>query len=316
LALGERQPVDQQPGHRGLIARPTVGGHVHNVETGQRSHGRHRHGHGDLSAQLRQRDADELVHRARPVQPGGLVQIGVNLLHTGEEQHHAQSAHRPGSDDADGVQGQVEIAQPRAGDPIQPDQSKCLVDHAVLLIHPAPGHPDGDQWHHLGQEEQQPEQRHPAAPVAREQPGHQQPDDDGDPGEEDHQHQRMQDRAVEHRVGEDLGVVAEPDPDPQGDAVPVEQRQIRRVKRREHREGQVEHQRRQHVHIAPPPAPPTRSSTRGHRGAGRLTARGSCPGHSGWTPRTPPVPSGRRSTTECLRSTRPTSRVRRSPGTG
>ena len=94
-----------------------------------------------------------------------------------------------------------------------------------------------------------PEGRHAAAPVPGQQIAMAQAEHDRQQGEEQDQHQRVQDRPAQHGVREHPPVVVEADPGGQGDAVPVEQREIRRVQGGQHRE-RSRGERGQHVHIA------------------------------------------------------------------
>ena len=234
-SLGERKDVDLDPGDRRRVARPAGRRDVDDVKRGERGDHRDGQAHADLVSEKRDGDRDELPEPARTIDPGGLIQGGVDLGHARLEQDGAESQQHPDSDDANGRECPVEVAEPGTGDRAEPDGLEDLVDQAREGQQPAPDDAGSDERDDLGQEQNGPGYR--SEPPGRHTVDHARDDETEahrNEAEPHDQPERVEDRPDQVGNLEDSHVVLQSDPGHGTDAVPVIERIL---------DGQQERQR-------------------------------------------------------------------------
>jgi len=165
LSRGERKHVDLGPGDRRRVARPAAGRDVDDVKCGEGGDHRDGQAHADLLLEKRDGDLDELIEPVRPIDPGGLIQGGVDLGHARLEQDSAESQQDPHSDESNCRERPGEVTEPGTGDRAETDGLEDLVEQARESQQPAPDDTGSDERDDLGQEQNGPGYR--AEPAGR-----------------------------------------------------------------------------------------------------------------------------------------------------
>ena len=252
LSQLEGAVIDLVRRHGRAVARAAAGGDVDQVERAQRGDDGQRQRDGDLAAHRGQGHREELAHRPGAVQPRGLVQLTGDPAHPGQEQHGDQARLEPRADEPDRRQREGVVAEPAAGQRPQADRGQQRVERAVGGVDPPPGHGDHDHRHDLRQEHDGAEEAQPADLGPVEDRGERQADDQGHHGVEDHEHQRVPERRPQPRVAHDVGVVAQPHPRAEGQAVPAVEGELDRAGQGVEQERGVDQERRQQVEVGDP----------------------------------------------------------------
>ena len=202
----------------------------HQLEAGDRADDRQQHVDRDARRQQRDREVAERAPRRGAVDHAGFVHVGRDVLHAGQEDHHAEAEVRPDLHPDYRVQGGRGVAQQIGTNPElaqdQGDRSAQRVEHDV------PGQPiDGCPEHH--RQEDQRADRDLATQTRVQQPG-----DEHRHAVLDHRHQQRKDHRDLERADqeglaarEEIVVVLQADPVDRGvwQARIVGQREDRRA---------------------------------------------------------------------------------------
>ena len=226
-------------------ARPAPRRDVDDVETGKRRDHRHGDADADFLAQAGNGDVDEFVPARRAVELGRFVEGRVDLGDAGHQQHGAEAQQHPGADDADGRQREVEIAEPAARPRPEADRRQQLVDDAVAGQHPAPGDAGRNERDDLRNEQDGAGSgAERSAQMRANDLRDAEPDADRDDGEIEHQLEGVADGHQQVGLGQHREVVLEAAKLRHADAVPAQQRIVRRHADGDQHEGRIEQQRR------------------------------------------------------------------------
>ena len=202
--LGEGKDVDLDSGYRRRVAGSARRRDVDDVKGGKRGDHRDGEAYADLIPEQRDGDPDELREPARAVDPRRLVERRVELRHAGPQQDGAESQQDPDSDEADGRERPVEVAEPGTGDRAKTDGLEDLVDQARKRQQPTPDDPGRNERDDLRQEQHGPGDRaEPPGRHAVDDAGDDKPERHRDEAEEHDQPERIEDGSEQIRNFQD-----------------------------------------------------------------------------------------------------------------
>ena len=153
--------------------------------------------------QVRHDDVPERGHRRRPVDPGGLLEPGIEGAHARDVEQDVVAEVRPDDDQQDHGDRRRRASEPLALERLQADLAEPVVDRAVELERGRRQDADHDRRVHGGQEHGRPEEA-PAGDPQVDRVGDEQRDDDLD------RHRQREQEVVAQREAEDRGRATAP----------------------------------------------------------------------------------------------------------
>ena len=162
VVLGERFLVGVGGDHLGGVGGAAAGHDEDDVEDVEAADEQERGDDVDHVRHLRHGDIPEALPGVRAVDGRRLEQVLADVLQTGQEDDEDEADRGPDRGDEHGVERDVGIAEPAAGDILQPDGVEDLIEDAEdRVVDPVPDDADDDRREHLRHEEDGAEEGEP-----------------------------------------------------------------------------------------------------------------------------------------------------------